>query len=75
MSGQVKVNDFEIVDHDLYLGLSEEQVILTILKDKGAPVLGDTLLSLDPDYDYSMIRDDSSHSNEFIWDKMNKTLN
>lgn len=76
MNGQVKVNDFELVDHDLYYALTEDQLVLTILKDKGAPVLGQVLLKLDPDYEYTMVRDDSSHSNEFIWDKVsNKRLN
>ena len=46
---------------------ADDQAILAILKDKGMPLIGVTLLKLDPDYTYESIRGFDDHTTTYSW--------
>lgn len=54
MNITIHLSELLIINTEWYL--NPEQTILKLLKEKGAPVLGVLYFTLDPAYDYSVLR-------------------
>ncbi len=64
-----KITDYKIAQATTHSSI-KDQVLLGILKDKGAPINGTFLLIKDPEYTFRCNRNYSTLTTVYYWDKL-----